>query len=458
MEFWKTINIKQILNKVPDYTEFLSIEELDNSSMKLADAYENVSLFEIGKSKEGRIINCLKIGEGNKNILFFGFPHPNEPIGSLTVEFLSQYLAETPEFTRESGYTWFLVKAIDMDGAKLNEGWFKGNFDPLKRAKNYYRPPFHEQVEWTFPVEYKKLKFDSPIPATQALMKLMKEIKPYFLYSLHNAGFCGVYFYVSQDNRQMCLELQDLVRTENLPLHQGEPEMEFSKQLYPAIYQQFTIQAIYDYYESQGYNLNEFTKIGAGSNDYLQEIAGSDNFSLICEMPYIYDKALENSNPSEYNRREIIVEEGKVRKRFFSNMKKIFKQIQPYCNKDSRLYSTVNATMNLYKTQLNLQLGLAKTSPEYDRMATIAEAFDSKYASKYFDLNTFSQLGRLCEESYRLHPNHPELRNYQKQVEDKVEHRMKSLMSKVNLEVIPIRKLVRVQVGSGLIALKYISS
>ena len=105
----------EILNQVPEYKAFLTISELDNSSKKLAKLFDHVTLKEIGKSREGRIIYCLKIGEGKENALLFAFPHPNEPIGSMSLEFLSRFLAENPEFTKETGYTWYLIKAIDID-------------------------------------------------------------------------------------------------------------------------------------------------------------------------------------------------------------------------------------------------------------------------------------------------------------------------------------------------------
>jgi len=184
----------EILNQIPKYKEFMTITELDDSSKKLAKDFDHVDLKEIGKSREGRNIYCLKIGEGKENTLLFGFPHPNEPIGSMSLEFLSRFLAENPEFTEKTGYTWYLIKAIDIDGAVMNEGWFKGEFNPIKYAKNYYRCAAFDQVEWSFPINYKKLKWETPLPETQVLMNLINELKPKFMYSLHNSlGFGGVY-------------------------------------------------------------------------------------------------------------------------------------------------------------------------------------------------------------------------------------------------------------------------
>ena len=262
------MRFNKILDCIPDFKEFMTVDELDNSSRKLAEKFEDVKLINAGKSISGRTILCLKIGKGKKNALLFAFPHPNEPIGSLTVEFLSKYLAENPNITDELGYTWYLIKAIDPDGAVLNEGWFKGKFDPLNYARHYYRPAIDEQIEWTFPIEYKKLSFSNPPPETLALMKLIDEIKPSFMFSLHNAGFCGVYWYITHDIKEMYPELIDLVKKVKLPIHRGEPEVPYLKELNPAIFQMFGIKEVYDFFEENGSKDPEL-KGGTSSDDYL---------------------------------------------------------------------------------------------------------------------------------------------------------------------------------------------
>ena len=92
-----------------------------------------------------------------------------------------------------------MIPVADPDGLVLNEGWFKGAFSPLRYALDFYRPPHREQVEWSFPVDYKTLHFTTPAPETATVMRVMERVRPRVFYSLHNAGFCGVYFYVSRD-------------------------------------------------------------------------------------------------------------------------------------------------------------------------------------------------------------------------------------------------------------------
>jgi len=167
------------------------------------------------KDSSKKFQKALRIGNGQKPALLFGFPHPNEPIGSMTLEYLSWRLTED-ESLDKLDFTWYIVKCIDPDGTRLNEGWFKGPFTPLNYALNYYRPPGYQQIEWTFPINYKTLVWDKPIPETRALMRIIDNTKPRFMYSLHNSGFGGVYFYVSSQCKPLYLKLQGLAKKENL--------------------------------------------------------------------------------------------------------------------------------------------------------------------------------------------------------------------------------------------------
>ncbi|MBS7355912.1 MAG: hypothetical protein KIG86_05650 [Eubacteriales bacterium] len=95
--------INELLKDVPDYKQFLTLEELDASTRKLAEEHPDcVSMFELGKTTEGRSILALKIGSGSKNALFFGCPHPNEPIGTMMLEHFTKVLAEKNRFCRRS--------------------------------------------------------------------------------------------------------------------------------------------------------------------------------------------------------------------------------------------------------------------------------------------------------------------------------------------------------------------
>ena len=163
------MDLQQIAADVPDYQAFLTVDELTASSHRLKQQYPDlVSISEVGKTRNGDPIELLTIAGGDANAFIFGGPHPNEPIGCMTIEYLSQRLCEDDALRDELGYTWHFIKTIDADGMRLNEGWFKGPFSPTNYARNFYRPARHEQVEWTFPIEYKSLNFNDPLTGNQS--------------------------------------------------------------------------------------------------------------------------------------------------------------------------------------------------------------------------------------------------------------------------------------------------
>ena len=460
MEKEMKMTFNKILDKIPDYKEFMTVAELDKSSRKLAEKYENVKLINAGKSISGRPILCLKIGKGKKNALLFALPHPNEPIGSLTVEFLSQYLAENPDVTAELGYTWYLIKAVDPDGTVLNEGWFKGKFDPLKYARNYYRPPMQEQIEWTFPIKYKKLNFSNPPPETLTLMKLIDEIKPSFMFSLHNAGFCGVYWYITHDIKKIYPDLVDLVNKVNLPIHRGEPEVPYLKELHPAIYHMFGISEMYDFYEDNGLkDPQTLIECGTSSDDYLLRVTGGKGLTLVCEMPYFYDKALDNDSLSKYNRRDKMLEMFDFLKENYEFAKLKFNSIKEYCNPSSRIFTSIFNFIDKFKKRIEPQIEFTKTAEKYEGKATVAEAFDSMVARRYYISLSLGMVARLCEEAASLHPEVKEkLLKIKSEVDFRVEQIINTILKETNFEIIPIQKLVKVQVGSALIALSHLNN
>lgn len=437
----------------------MTVEELDNSSKKLAEEFSTVKMIKMGESGEGRPISYLKIGNGSKNALLFAFPHPNEPIGSMTVEFLSRYLAENNDLVKELGYSWYLIKAIDPDGAALNEGWFKGKFTPLKYAQNYYRPPGHEQMEWTFPVEYKKLSFNSPPPETRALMKLIDTVKPDFMFSLHNAGFCGVYYYITRPIETMYPEFNRLVETTGLPLHRGEPETPYIKKLNPAIFQMFGIQESYEFYLDNGVeDPQEIIKSGTSSDDYLRRATDGKGFTLICEMPYFYDQAIGDDSMTEYDRRKLNVDVIHFNMGANEFIKERFNKIREYCDQEHRLYTAVADSIDNFDKRSAPRLRFAETTPVYEGKATAAQAFDSLVARKFYTSFKAAQAARNCLIAAERHPEHKEkIMETKRELDEYVEKLVESSLKGTDFEVIPIQKLVKVQVGSALIALYNLS-
>ena len=434
-----------ILECIPQYQEFPTLDELQASSARLVAEFPQVAQLQVvGTSSEGRLIELLTIGQGRRNALFLGAPHPNEPIGILTLEFLSRLLCERSDLREQLDCTFLIVKASDPDGLALNEGWFKGTFSPLTYALNYYRPPQDEQVEWGFPIHYKTLHFTTPPAETRAVMQLMQHYRPEFLYSLHNASFCGVYFYLSRHLPTLFPQLHQLVANHQLPLHQGEPEVPYIQAWDRAIYPLFGAQEGYDFMaKNLGEDPAPYLSTGTSTDAYLKTLV-PHAFSLVCELPYFTDPTLEDASRSGISRREAM-EEGlrrtemtvQILQTHFDSLRERLPQ--------NRLFRSVAEYLRRTPKRLSAQRN-ALADPAYQQEATRAQAFDARVCRSFHCLLYLGELYRLAI-MIGANDSAANMRAH-------IEERMRHLEGEGTLQILPLQKLVSLQVGSGLLALQ----
>src|SRR5262245_11417764 len=205
------------MEAVPPMERFLTVDELNAGIDALATEFPSIaSVRRIGSSRLGEPLRMLTIGGGPRNALVFAFPHPNEPIGGMTVQHLGRLLCEDAALRDELDFSWHFIPCIDPDGTRLNEGWFAGPFTRRHYARHFFRPAPDQQVEWTFPLAYKRAYFDRTLRETEALMRIIDELRPELMYSLHNAEHGGVYYYVSRDAPELYPTLQALPAWEGL--------------------------------------------------------------------------------------------------------------------------------------------------------------------------------------------------------------------------------------------------
>ena len=448
-------DIFDVLHDVPDYEAFLTVDELKVSAHHLAEEYPDVvKIIPVGHSRQGDPIEALEIGDGPKKALLFAMPHPNEPIGSMMLEYLSRRLAEDDELRRSLGYTWIMVKCIDPDGTRLNEGWFKGPFSISHYARNFYRPPSYQQVEWTFPVDYKTLHFHDPLPETQALMELIEQTKPDFIYSLHNSGFGGVYFYISEDAPPLYEPFYELVASQDLPLHLGEPEIPFVEVYSKAIFDLPPIAKMYDFHaEHSDTDPADIISGGTSSDDYARRFC--DPFFLVCEMPYFYNPAIHDTSPSDMVRRDAILQGIEINRQSVAFIQEVYDAAKGELTVKSPFRDTVEEMLRTSTEHLAAQEHWAQTDPDTAEVATVAEKFDSLVIGRFYRLLLLGMLIRLLEAQIAETGESPVLVSARQAALDAFEARSAELEAELDYDVIPIQKLVRVQLGSALLAASY---
>jgi len=432
-----------VVDRVDNYKEFLTVNELDDELRKF-QRKGLIEINQIGKSLNGHFILSAKIGNGKNTALVFGFPHPNEPIGSLTCLSLIKTISKN-KYLRNR-FTWHIIPCADPDGAKLNEGWFKGKFTIEKYAKNFYRSMTPLQTDWTFPLKYKNHTFiDSPNNVI-ALAKLIEKTKPQLVYPIHNAGMSGAYFFMTHHlGNKFYNELIDLCKNLSIPLDMGEPELEIMQEWKKPVYKEFTGKEYHDYYESVGIEPDKKTgdsSIGYSKN-FNQELLG-----IIGEIPYIYDKKIEDNRFTKKTRRENITHDIirlEKLKKFVSNI-----MSTADLNKNSIFYELFQYVVIQWEKILQTRKKYLEKD-EYAKMATVSQEFSTIVIPNFRQSLLLGELRRLLIES----PKTPQNTKLIEDVENEIAERIEFVKKNSEIKTFPIRKLIQLQLGFLLLSLKY---
>ena len=450
---------RRVADNMPDYADFLTVDELQRDLVALQAKYpDRIRLRVIGASANGTPITECEIGRGSRHALLFGFPHPNEPIGSMMLRYLIEELARNDALLAHFDFTWHIVLCAEPDKARLNEGWFKGTPSVTKYARHYYRPPSYQQVEWTFPVTYKKYRYPTPTPEARALMTIIDRQRIDFSFGLHNSGFGGVYYYWSHDVPRLYPVLYGHIARLGLPLHLGEPEVPWGttfdgRAMFRMIY--FTDE--YDYMEQYSPRPPEqLLKAGASSDDYVREKYQA--LTVNCELPYFYDPKIEDMRPSDITRAAAAILGVSEDRALLATLQAGYDRVKPHLSGGSPFVDTVEETLRTSESRLAAAEKMAQTGKEYQRLATVAEKWDALSLRQFRALLTYGQFVRLLEwEQARTGDRFPAaLRTELDHARQEFDRRAAAVERDLTYTVVPIKKLATVQLLTALYAMDHV--
>lgn len=455
---------QKVIDSIPDYQVFLTPDELDESSRALAAEFPGtVELSEIGKTRKGRPLLCLKIGDGPKNALVFGTPHPNEPIGTMLCEHFTRCLAEDAELRAELGYTWYFVKNWDADSLELNKKWLKGPFTITNYSRNFFRPAGNRQVDWTWPIDYKTLHFHEPLPETLAMQGLIDRVKPTFIYSLHNAGFGGVYWYQSGKTPEIWPAMRQAAIDQGVPLNLGEPEAPYCELWAPAVYRELGMEQEYDYlekYGAPGTDPADGIECGTNSGDYAFKNYGS--FTFLTELPYFYDPRIDDQTPTDRIRRDVVTESLDWTLASSKFLRETLAVSRRYMDDENPFMRAIEAFTRDSSDAATRQM--IAEDPDFAKPATEAQVFDNILVTKFYKLLSYGMLVRANESELQAMDERGEQDDekraaLQKGFDLAVPAHAKlaaELEEAFHYQVVPIKKLVTIQLSCGLMMADYV--
>lgn len=295
---------------VPAMTGYPTVDQLlDRLEGLRAEHPELIAVERIGTSRLGEPLWLYTLGEGRLSGLLAGGVHPNEPIGSVTILHLVEQLASSADLRERLDTTWRIIPCADPDGMRLNEGWFQTPGDAETYFRHFYRPAGDEQVEWTFPLSYKRAYFDAMLPETQALQRAIDTARPDFYVPLHNAESGGAYYYLSEPMPGLYCALQQLPERFGIPLHRGEPEAAHFTELTPGIFDMGTVEEVYDWLEGLGLDPAPPGSAGDASTSYARRYG---TLSMIAELPLQRRPDADDLTLSEHQYADLLEQEGRL--------------------------------------------------------------------------------------------------------------------------------------------------
>jgi hypothetical protein len=125
------------------------------------------------------------------------------------------------------------------------------------------------------------------LPETQALMRLMDDVHPSFVCSLHNGEHQGAFFVVNREDAELAQRMTALAERQGIPLEHGEPEMwtlSGTELIAPAVYR-----------TPPGDLVGRTFHTGGGSGEYASRFGA---LHLVTEVPYWADNRFADQSPA----------------------------------------------------------------------------------------------------------------------------------------------------------------
>ncbi|MBM3460495.1 MAG: hypothetical protein FJX76_00145 [Armatimonadetes bacterium] len=378
-----------LLEEVPPYDAYPRVEALHNAARWLAEQYpDHCALSEIGRSRQGTPILSLRVGDGPFQALVVGLPHPDEPIGSLMISFLAKRLLDDPEWRRDMSFTWHFVWAADPDGARLNEEWYHGPFDPGFVGRHYYRPVERDQFEWSFPLDYKLVSFTTPNPESAAVMRLIDGTPIDYLANLHNCTVGGAYLYLSHPAADLHAPFYEMLARARIPPHRGAPEVPYLMSFDgDAVFRAYGSRDVYDFYERVGHpDPGRFVTAGTCCDEYA--IAKWDAFTLVCELPYFVHPDVAVRERAGGTRRALLADAWRRESEAVAWVEDFWKRCDARVS-DNPFGRVLREYVGGYRQHREAELADAQATP-----ATVAEEADVRVMRGYDHLFVLGQTAR----------------------------------------------------------------
>ncbi len=429
-----------------NYSEYFFYQELI-SRMDERSVFEKKH---IGNSTQKTEIFGYTMGKGPIKVLIYGLPHSDEPIGTMTVDALSELISDNREL--ENDFTFFLIPCIDPDGLYLNRGWLKGPFNQMKFFLNRYHRPDKEDIDWSFPINTKNYSYTTTMNETNILRKIIDSYKPELFVTLHSIQFSGIHFYFSNNYVNLFDKIESFVEKSAIPLQKGTPFFIEDGWTYrPGFYRIYTTKEMIRDYIREGIDISTLRRGEFSAGYYLEQ--NPKGIALVPEMPLYYDLELNNLEIGEKTKKETFLECNRIMLETLDYIEPIWNKYREKLNNKNAHFMRIAEIIKNWRKEIKEEMKITRKEGS-DALATKSEIYSNEKVVKYNSCNTLGSFHQLLNDSKEISKN--ERNSVILQLENEIESISHDVESETNIQHSDINEMVRIQIFSILATMNFI--
>jgi hypothetical protein len=172
-------------------------------------------------------------------------------------------------------------------------------------------------------------------------------------------------------------------------------------------------------------------------------------------VPYYFNPSIGDTSASDIVRKDAILKAVEEDRKDFGFLQEQYDKVKGVLSVPSPFRDSIEETLKTYQQNLTAEENWVRNDPKTTQMATIAEKFDNVVIRKFYRLFPLGMFIRLLKAQIEFTSKSPLLTSTHQIASAAFEALTAELEADLNYTVIPIQKLVRVQLGSALLAAKY---
>jgi len=251
-------------------------------------------------------------------------------------------------------------------------------------------------------------------------------------------------------------KMLSLATDQQLPLSLGEPEMPYARTLYDAIYAMPSTKDSYEYFAKYT-SKDPATIISAGTSSFDYAKDRGTKLTLVCEMPYFYDPRINDLSQTDVTRREAVLESVRSAEEQMQFMSVMLQRVKPLITQHNPFMVPIEEGVKRGRDAIIAKKAWAESDESMSKPATQAQLFDNLHVDQFYKCLSLGMLVRAIELELQ-HTQSDELEDALAAAMHEFDTKVSNLEEGLNYHVIPIKKLVSVQLGAALYMAHYVST